>query len=63
MSQSPVVLVTGAAGGIGHEIVRVLLEELSAFVVATDITRGDLDKLKEAHQERLIIEIGDICNV
>lgn len=63
MSQSPVVLVTGAAGGIGLELVRILLEDLAASVVATDIVAGGLEGLAEKFSSRLEIKIGDIVDV
>jgi hypothetical protein len=49
MASDQVVLVTGASGDLGREIVRILLEELDASVVATDIVSGD--ELK-SHKEK-----------
>jgi hypothetical protein len=63
MSENPVVLVTGAAGGIGYEIVRILLEELSASVVATDLVNGSLEQLSKKYPGRLEIKLGDIVEV
>jgi NAD(P)-dependent dehydrogenase (short-subunit alcohol dehydrogenase family) len=63
MDRDPVVLVTGAAGGIGFEIVRHLLEELNGRVVAVDIVKGDLEHLAAAHAERLEVVVGDITDV
>ena len=59
----PVVIVTGAAGGIGFEIVRHLLEELNGRVVAVDIVRGDIEQLATEHAERLEVVVGDITDV
>lgn len=59
---APIVLVTGAAGGIGYEVVRILLKELEASVVATDIVEGTLDKLSQEYPDRLEVVIGDITN-
>ncbi|KIW45789.1 uncharacterized protein PV06_04144 [Exophiala oligosperma] len=59
----PVVIVTGAAGGIGLEIVRYLLEELKGRVVAVDIVRGGLDAMAEANPDRLEVILGDISAV
>lgn len=63
MTTGPVVLVTGAAGGIGYEIVRALVEELEGRVVASDLVKGDLEKLAAAHGDRLELVIGDITQV
>jgi NAD(P)-dependent dehydrogenase (short-subunit alcohol dehydrogenase family) len=63
MAMEPVVVVTGAAGGIGFEIVRHLLEELNGQVVAVDIVKGDLEQLAAAHAERLEVVVGDITDV
>lgn len=60
---NPVIIVTGAAGGIGYEIVRILLEDLSASVVATDIVEGPLPKLSQQYQGRLHVIAGDIVDV
>jgi NAD(P)-dependent dehydrogenase (short-subunit alcohol dehydrogenase family) len=60
---TPVVLVTGGAGGIGQETVHILLEELEACVIATDIVEGSLNKLQETYPGRLEIIIGDITDV
>ncbi|KAL4804823.1 hypothetical protein BDV18DRAFT_161915 [Aspergillus unguis] len=59
-SSSPVVIVTGAAGGIGNEIVRSLLEEHGASVVATDIVPGPLTEQKQVYGDRLEVVTGDI---
>jgi 2,3-dihydro-2,3-dihydroxybenzoate dehydrogenase len=39
-------VVTGASGGIGIEIVRLLLQE-GAIVIATDINTKSLEELKK----------------
>lgn len=59
----PVVLVTGAAGGIGYEIVRILLEELEGQVVANDVVEGRLGDLAAKHNGNLELVIGDISDV
>ena len=63
MAGEPVVMVTGAAGGIGFEIVRHLLEGLNGRVVAVDIVKGDLEQLAATHNERLEVVLGDITDV
>lgn len=63
MSGNPVIIVTGAAGGIGYEVVRILLEDLSASVVATDIVEGLLPTLSGKYPGRLHIVVGDIVDV
>jgi NAD(P)-dependent dehydrogenase (short-subunit alcohol dehydrogenase family) len=64
MASEHAVLVTGAAGGIGSEIVRILLEDLGACVVATDVVIGDkLEQLGKKHQERVEVVGGDITDV
>lgn len=63
MASTPVVLVTGAAGGIGFEIVRTLIEELDCRVVANDIVKGELEKLSASYTEKLELVVGDICDV
>lgn len=63
MTIEPVVVVTGAAGGIGFEIVRHLLEELNGRVVAVDIIKGELESLAAAHGRRLEVVVGDITDV
>ncbi|KIW77600.1 hypothetical protein Z517_10046 [Fonsecaea pedrosoi CBS 271.37] len=60
MATGPIVLVTGAAGGIGFEIVRTLLTELDGRVVASDIAKGNLERLCSAHVDRLEVVVGDI---
>lgn len=63
MASEHVVLVTGAAGGIGSEVVRILLEDLAACVVATDIVIGEkLEQLGKQYQERLEVVSGDITD-
>lgn len=63
MASSPVIIVTGAAGGLGFEIVRILLEELDSRVVASDIVKGDLEQLLASHGDRLELVVGDITDV
>lgn len=63
MASSPVIIVTGAAGGLGFEIVRILLQELDSRVVATDIVKGDLEQLQGLHGDRLEVVVGDITDV
>lgn len=63
MAMDPVVVVTGAAGGLGFEIVRYLLEELNGRVIAVDIVKGDLGQLEATHAERLEVVVGDITDV
>ena len=63
MANEHVILVTGAAGGIGNEIVRILLGDLDAAVVATDVVAGQLQDLKDKYPERLEIRLGDIVDV
>lgn len=63
MVTKPIVLVTGAAGGIGFEIVSTLIGELDARVVASDIVPGELEKLAAAHPDKLEVVVGDITKV
>ena len=63
MSQNLVILVTGAAGGIGLATVRTLIEEYGAKVAATDIVAGGLSDLKTKYPESLEIIVGDIVDV
>jgi NAD(P)-dependent dehydrogenase (short-subunit alcohol dehydrogenase family) len=63
MSAGPVIIVTGAAGGIGTETVRTLLKECGAKVVATDVVMGKLSTLKAEHPLDLETFIGDIVAV
>lgn len=63
MSAPHVVIVTGAAGGIGKEIVRHLIENHGANVVATDIIEGSLGSQKTMYGERLVIVTGNIVDV
>ncbi|KAJ5801959.1 uncharacterized protein N7503_004409 [Penicillium pulvis] len=60
MGSSHVVIVTGAAGGIGSEIVRSLLKQHGASVVATDIVEGPLADQKKVYGDRLEVVTGDI---
>ncbi|EXJ92914.1 hypothetical protein A1O3_01470 [Capronia epimyces CBS 606.96] len=63
MTSQHVVLVTGASGDIGRETVRILLEELGASVVATDIVLGAaLDGHQKKYPGRLEVVIGDIVD-
>lgn len=62
-SNSPVVIVTGAAGGIGNAVVRILLESHGASVVATDIVEGPLTDQKEKYAGKLQVITGDIVDV
>jgi len=61
--ENSVIIVTGAAGGIGYEVVHILLEDLFASVVATDIVEGPLSKLSEKYPGRLHVVVGDIVDV
>lgn len=63
MAPKPAIVVTGSAGGIGSETVRILLEECNAQVVATDIVEGSLKSLKEKHGDNLHIVLGDVIEV
>lgn len=57
-------VVTGASGGIGIEIVRLLLQE-GAIVIATDINTKSLEELKKefsSYKDKLITEILDVRN-
>lgn len=63
MSPRPVIVVTGAAGGIGYSTVRFLLERHNACVVASDLVSGSLDELAQKHQEALKVRLGDITKV
>ncbi|RVX70797.1 hypothetical protein B0A52_05448 [Exophiala mesophila] len=60
MASTPVVFVTGAAGGVGFAIVRALLEERNASVIASDIVKGDLEQLQASHSNKLEVVVGDI---
>ena len=50
-----VAIVTGAAGGVGRETVRVLAE-LGARVVATDID----DRVRELERQHVVAAVGDV---
>lgn len=50
-----VAIVTGAAGGVGRETVRVLAE-LGACVVATDID----DRVRELERQHVVAAVGDV---
>lgn len=63
MSLPHVVIVTGAAGGIGNAIVRNLVENHGASVVATDIVEGSLGTQKTLFGDKLEVVIGDISDV
>jgi NAD(P)-dependent dehydrogenase (short-subunit alcohol dehydrogenase family) len=64
MVSRPSIIVTGAAGGIGSETVRILLSECGARLVATDVVSSSmLDALKEKHPKDLEIFLGDIIAV
>lgn len=63
MSTKPVIIVTGAAGGIGYSTVRFLIEEYNARVVASDVVAGNLPALAEQHPESLLVKLGDISQV
>ena len=63
MASTPVVFVTGAAGGVGFAIVRALLEERNASVIASDIVKGDLEQLQASHSNKLEVVVGDITKV
>ncbi|KAH7019578.1 hypothetical protein EDB80DRAFT_561303 [Ilyonectria destructans] len=62
MSASHVIVVTGAAGGIGNQIVRNLIEKHNANVVATDVVEGSLKQQKAVYGDKLITVIGDIVD-
>ncbi|KAF4474648.1 short-chain dehydrogenase reductase [Fusarium agapanthi] len=53
MSAPHIVIVTGAAGGIGYNIVCELLKKHDACVVATDIVEGPLGGLKEEYKDKM----------
>ena len=58
-------IVTGASGGIGIQIVKLLLEE-GGIVIATDINESSLQELKSEfskYQDRLITEILDVRKI
>lgn len=63
MSSSPVVIVTGAAGGIGFATVGHLIKKHNARVVASDIVAGSLDELAKLHPQQLRVQLGDITKV
>ena len=63
MKITPVILVTGAAGGIGNEIVTHLIGELECRAIATDIVEGDLLTLRETSGGNLEVVTGDISQV
>ena len=65
MSVNPehVVLVTGGAGGIGLEIVRHLIVDHGAGVVATDLVEGELGSLKQQYPANLRVVLGNIVDV
>jgi NAD(P)-dependent dehydrogenase (short-subunit alcohol dehydrogenase family) len=63
MATQPVIIVTGAAGGIGYEITKQLVEEHGACVVATDIVAGKLQDLASTHKGKLEVIIGDVVDV
>ena len=63
MTSSHTILVTGAAGGIGNEIVAHLLQHEGVNVVATDIIEGPLKAQQHKHGDRLRVVIGDIVDV
>lgn len=58
------ILVTGAAGSIGSEIVRQLLQYSPAIIIACDVAETPLHELRMALQEntKVKIFIGDICD-
>ncbi|KIX96485.1 uncharacterized protein Z520_07751 [Fonsecaea multimorphosa CBS 102226] len=60
MGSCPVIIVTGAAGGIGYETVRILLQDLNAKVVATDLNVDRLKDLKNEFSQSLEIQAADI---
>lgn len=63
MAQRNVFLVTGAAGGIGFEMVRILIEKYNSSVVALDVIEGSLKELSYKHPSSLRVIIGDITDV
>ena len=48
MFSGKTILITGASGGIGAELVKVLLNE-NANIIAVDPNKDSLSKLQEAH--------------
>jgi len=59
----PVVLVTGASRGIGLAVVRFLLDNFSADVLAFQRTISpELKQLKETHEKALTIFEGDVTS-
>lgn len=62
MSQT--IIVTGASGGIGIQIVKRLLDH-GAIVIATDVNEKSLEELKREffqYHERLLTEVLDVRN-
>ena len=54
-----VVLVTGAAGGVGREVLKQLAEQ-GAKIIATDITANVNDMVKEFTGANIVTVVGDV---
>ncbi|KAM5353700.1 hypothetical protein ACJ41O_000350 [Fusarium nematophilum] len=63
MTTPHVIIVTGAAGGIGNAIVCKLIDDHGVAVVATDIVEGSLTAQKEIYGEKLQVVTGDIVDL
>lgn len=62
ITKDKIVLITGAAGGIGESTVKILLEN-GAKIVATDLNQDSLDALKKKYpSENLAVKTLDVTD-